>query len=223
MAKPRYVGVAPKRYKQKRARLWLFDFRGIQGRKPSKDMLRKMRQPYQSYRGNKPIFTSPEQLQLEIDQYFESCYGPLIDWKKNEVVYDKDGNTVRVQVKPFTVNGLAYWLGIPTETLDQITWGFQDDWNTTDEEKLYSAILKRAKQRIALYSEERLYDREGVVGAKFVLDHHFRAITNKEAAEIAAMNKNLEYKKQELEMKKQMLDLDDGDNSLNITIVRKDD
>ena len=145
MAKPRYVGTAPKRYKQKRARLWLFDFRGIQGRKPSKDMLRRMKQPYRSYRGNKP------------------------------------------------------------------------------EDKLYSAILKRAKQRIALYSEERLYDREGVVGAKFVLDHHFKALTNKEAAEIEAMNKNLEYKAQELEMKKQMLDLDDEDNSLNITIVRKEE
>ena len=27
MAKPKYVGKAPKRFKQKRARLWLFDFR----------------------------------------------------------------------------------------------------------------------------------------------------------------------------------------------------
>lgn len=221
--KPKYVKKVPKRFKRKRARLWLFDFRGIPTCPPSKSQLKLLKKVNRSYRGMKPIFSSPEQLQVEIDQYFESCYGPLIDWKKNELVYDKNGEVVQVQVEPFTVNGLAYWLGVPTETLDQITWGFQDDWDTTDEEKLYSAILKRAKQKIAMYSEKRLYDREGVVGAKFVLDHHFRAITNKEAAEIAAMNKNLEYKAQELEMKKQMLDLGDEDNSLNITIVRKDD
>lgn len=224
MAKPKYVKKVPKRFKQKRSRLWLFDFRGIQSSPPNKHQLQLLRQVNRSYRGKKPSFPSPQQLQAEIDQYFESCYGPLIDWKKNELVYDKNGDIVKVQVEPFTVAGLAYYIGIPTEVLDRITWGWFDDLDdTTDDDELCSAILKRAKQKINLYAEKRLYDRDGVVGAKFVLDHHFRMIGQKEAAEIAAMNKQLEYKMQELELKKQMLDVDDEDNSLQITIVRKED
>lgn len=223
MAKPKYVGKPPKRWKQKRERLWLFDFRGIKGKKPNKYQLQKLRSAMRTYRGNKPTFTSPEQLQIEINQYFESCYGPLIDWKKNQLVYDKNGDVVKVQVEPFTVAGLAYHLGMPTETLDQITWGYRDDWEQTDEDKIYSAILKQAKQKIALYSEKRLYDRDGFNGAKFVLDHHFHAIGQREAAEIAAIQKNLEYRKQELDMRKQMMDVDGEDNTLNITIVRKED
>ena len=129
-----------------------------------------------------------------------------------------------MQVEPFTVSGLAYYIGVPTEVLDKITWGWYDNLDdTTEEDELYSAILKRAKQRINLYAEKRLYDRDGVVGAKFVLDHHFKMIGQREAAEIEALRKQSEYKMQELELKKQMLDVDDEDNSLQITIVRKDD
>lgn len=224
MAKPRYIKKVPKRFKRHHGRVWLFDFRGIQASPPNESQLQLLRQVHRSYRGTKPTFSSPEQLQSEIDQYFESCYGPLIDWKKNEIVYDKNGEPIRVQVEPFTVNGLAYYIGIPTELLDRITWGWFDDLDdTTDDDMLCSSILKRAKQRIAMYSEKRLYDREGVVGAKFVLDHHFQMLGQKEAAEITAMNKTLEYKMQELEMKKQMLDVGDEDNGLQITIVRKDD
>ena len=138
-------------------------------------------------------------------------------------MYDKNGEVVRVQVEPFTVAGLAYHLGMPTDMLDRITWGFFDDLDATEEDKLCSAILKRAKQKIALYSEKRLYDREGVIGAKFVLDHHFHVLGQKEAADIRAIEKNIEYTMQELEMKKQMMDVGDEDNNIQITIVRKED
>lgn len=224
MAKPKYIRKPPKRFKKQRARVWLFDFRGIQTTPPSKSQIQLLKRAHRSYRGKKPSFSSPQQLQAEVDQYFESCYGPLIDWKKNELVYDKNGEVVKVQVEPFTVAGLAYYIGVPTEVLDKITWGWFDSLeDTTDEDELCSAILKRAKQRINLYAEKRLYDRDGVVGAKFVLDHHFKMIGQKESAEIEALRKQTEYKMQELELKKQMLDIGDEDNSLQITIVRKDD
>ena len=223
MAKPRYIKKVPKRFKNVRPRVWNFDLRGIQTSPPNKTQLKLLNSVNRSYRGKKPLFSSPEQLQSEIDQYFESCYGPLIDWKKHKIVYDNNGEVVKVQVEPFTVAGLAYYIGVPTETLDKITWGWYDDLDEDDDYKLYSAILKRAKQKINLYAEKRLYDRDGVVGAKFVLDHHFRMITRKEQAEIMAIQKNLEYKEQELEIKRQMLDAGDEDNNLNITIVRKED
>jgi len=225
MAKAKKLKRPPKRWKQKRARLWIFDFRGIQNHAPNKSQQQKLKRTYRSYRGEKPLFTSPEQLQSEIDQYFESCFGPLIDWKKHEVVRDKDGEVVKTQVKPFTVAGLAYWIGVPTETLNRIDWGFYDDLDEkTEEDRLYSAILRRAKQKIELYAEQRLYDRDGVNGARFVLDHHFRATTQREQAEINALIKNTRYKQEELELKKKMLDVgSDEDGSLQVTIVRKED
>lgn len=223
MAKPRYIKKVPKRFKNVKSRVWNFDLRGIQTSPPNKTQLKLLNSVNRSYRGKKPLFSSPEQLQSEIDQYFESCYGPLIDWKKHQLVYDNNGEVVKVQVEPFTVSGLAYYIGVPTETLDRITWGWYDDLDEDDDYKLYSAILKRAKQKINLYAEKRLYDREGVIGAKFVLDHHFRMITRKEQAEIMAIQKNLEYKEQELEIKKQMLDIENEDSDINIIISRKED
>lgn len=224
MARPKYKAKPPKRFMRKRERLWLFDFRGIQRTPPSKSQLQALKRANRSYRGQKPIFSSPQQLQHEIDQYFESCYGPLIDYKQHKLVRDDNGDVIRVQVEPFTVAGLAYYLGMPTELLDRLTWGWYDNLDdTTEDDELYSSILKRAKQRIAMYSEKRLYDRDGFNGAKFVLDHHFHVLGQKEAAEIEAMTKNLEYRAQELEMKKQLMDLGDEDGNLNITIIRKEE
>lgn len=225
MARPHRLQKIPKRYKQKRARLWLFDFRGIQTTKPNKTQLQLLRKINRSYRGEKPTFTSPQQLQDEIDQYFESCYGPLIDHKKHQLVRDEHGQVVKVQVRPFTVAGLAYYIGIPTEQLDRVSWGYFDSLDdSTEDDMLCSAILKRAKQRIAMYSEQRLFDREGVKGAQFVLDHHFHMLSKRDEAEIEALNKQMEYKMEELEMKKRALDLDGEDNEpLQITIVRKDE
>lgn len=224
MAKPKMIKQPPKRYKKSRDRVWIFDFRSIQNHAPNKTQQKLLQRHYRSYRGEKPTFTSPEQLQVEIDQYFESCYGPKFNWKTGDWVKDGDGNIVKFQVEPFTVNGLAYWIGISTEALDKFGWGCFDDLAETDEDKLYSVILQRAKQKIALYAEKRLYDRDGVNGAKFVLDHHFRMVTQRDAAEIEAQRKTLQYKMQELELKQRALDIGtDEDGPLTIKIVRKED
>lgn len=223
MAQAKHIPKKTVRSKRISERRWLFDFRGIRNCPPTEKQKKQLNRLKAVYAGEKPYFASPQQLQIEVDQYFESCYGPLIDRKKGQPVYDNEGNIIKVQVEPFTVSGLAYWIGVPTTMLDRITDGLLDDLSETDEDKLCSTILKRAKQKIAVYAEKRLYDREGVNGARFVLDTHFRMVTRKEQAEIAAMEKTMEYKRQELELKKQMLDVDDEDNSLSITIVRKED
>lgn len=223
MAEAKKIVKPVKRCKQKRARLWLLDLRGIRNHPPNEKEKKKLKQNYRSYSGQKPVFASPEQLEKEVEQYFESCYGPLIDWKKHELVKDKDGNEVRVQTEPFTVAGLAYYLGIPTESLKRYAKGWNDKFEDEDE-MLCSGILDRAKQVIETYAEKRLYDRDGVNGARFVLDHHFRMITRREEAEIEAIEKNNQYKQEELELKKQMLDIgSDDDGQLQITIVRKED
>lgn len=222
MAKARKIEKPIKRWKQKRARLWLLDLRGIRNHPPTKKEKIKLKQNYRSYSGQKPVFASPEQLEKEVEQYFESCYGPLIDWKKHEIVLDKDGNEVRVQTEPYTVSGLACFLGIPTSSFNRYIDGWNDSLEDEDE-ILCSAILGKAKQIIEGYVEKRLYDRDGVNGAKFVLDHHFKMVTQREKAEIEAIEKNNQYKQEELELKKQMLDIgSDEDGQLQITIVRKE-
>lgn len=226
MTKPKYVKKMPKRTKQVRPRRWTIDFRSIKGSPPNKRQLKNLKKFYRSYRGNKPTFSyhSPEQMQAEVDQYFESCYGPLIDKKTGKPVYNVRGEIIKTQVEPFTVAGLAYYIGMPTMLLNRITWGYYDDLDeTTENDLLFSSILKRAKQKIAMYSEKRLFDKDGFNGAKFVLDHHFHSIGQRESAEIMAIQKNLEYKEQELEIKKQMLDIENEDSDINIIISRKED
>lgn len=218
--KPKIVRVKKARY-----RVWLFDLRGIRNHPPITDddfdVLRGKK--FRNYSGEKPIFSSPEALEKDVEMYFESCFTPLIDKKKGEVVRDHDGQIIRVQTKPFTVSGLARYIGVPTSSFHRLTVGLADDWSETDEDKLYCAILQQAKQTIEEYSETRLYDKDGFNGAKFVLDHHFRMITRREEAEIRERERLVEIREQELEMKKQALQLgEEDDNNLKITIVRKE-
>ncbi len=211
------------RIKQKSSRLWIFDFRGIRNHPPTKFELdniigrRVVERP-----GEKPAFSSPEVLQSEIDAYFMSCYAPVID-KNGRIVRDDNGEIVKVQKRPFTVSGLAYHIGVSTMTLNRYCDGRMDDLGEDDEDMLYSVILKRAKQRIELFAEESLYNRDSQPGARFVLDTHFKRVTQKERAEIFEKRSNVKLKRKELELKQAMSDIDNGDdNNLTINIVRKE-
>ena len=60
--------------------------------------------------------------------------------------------------KPYTMTGLAYSLNIDAKTLTN--YGQKDD---------YFPAIHRARQRCIAYAENRLYDKDGVQGAKFSL------------------------------------------------------
>lgn len=212
------------RFKHVRYRVWFFDFRGIRNHPPvtSEEFDVIYGEKIVNYKGEKPTFTSPEALSKDIKAYFDSCFVPVIT-KNKELLRDDQGEIIKIQKKPFTVAGLAKYIGLPTSAFNRLSAGLSDDWGETNEEKLYSAVLQRAKQEIEEYAETRLYDRDGVNGAKFVLDHHFRMVTRRDEAEIKEKERLLEIREQELEMKKQSMDLGDGDdNEIKITIVRKE-
>ncbi len=74
-------------------------------------------------------FSSPEELQAKIDEYFHS--------------FDEGGIN---RDKPITITGLALWLGTYRDVLC--------DYQEKDE---FSNTIKTAKLRVEQYAEERLY------------------------------------------------------------------
>lgn len=175
-------------------------------------------------KGQKRRFMSPQHLQSMINEYFESCNGPLLD-RYGNLVYDKDGRLVKTQVEPWTVSGLALYLGVSTNTLKKYRQGMIDELLTemkadTDDYMTFSSVVLRARQKIEGYAEKRLYDKDGQYGARFVLDNAFGWLSKKEQAEIDKMVQESILKAKEFELKKDLLDSGEDDSSLTINIVR---
>ena len=176
-------------------------------------------------KGQKRRFMSPQHLQCMVDEYFESCNGPLLD-RYGNLVYDKDGRLVKTQVEPWTVSGLALYLGVATSTLKKYREGridsLLDEMKVdTDDYMTFSSVVLKARQKIEGYAEKRLYDKDGQYGARFVLDNAFGWLSNKEQAEIDKMTQEGILKAKEFELKKNLLDSGEDDSSLTINIVRK--
>lgn len=109
-------------------------------------------------------YKTVEALQAAIDQYFADCRGrPLLD-DCGEPVLNKYGAPVILDAHPPTVTGLAYALGFSSRKALLDYQGRKQFCNT----------ITRAKLYIESYTEERLFDRDGVNGAKFSLEHNFR-------------------------------------------------
>lgn len=108
-------------------------------------------------------YKTVEELQAAIDKYFDDCRGrPLVD-DDGEVVFDKHGDPVILGAKPPTVTGLALALGFTgrKQLLD-----YQG-------RKAFCNTITRAKAMCEEYAEGRLFDRDGVNGAKFSLSCNF--------------------------------------------------
>jgi hypothetical protein len=113
--------------------------------------------------GRPPFYTSATKMQEAIDAYFVSCKGePFLD-DNGEAVIDKYGKHVIVGAKPPTVTGLALALGF-TSRLALLNYQGRSEFVNT---------VTRAKAVIEAYAEARLFDRDGVQGAKFSLSNNF--------------------------------------------------
>jgi hypothetical protein len=117
------------------------------------------------------------------------------------------------------------YLGIDTTTLKKYRLGLADDLLDemqvdTDDIMTFSSVVLKARQKIESYAEKRLYDRDGQVGARFVLDNAFGWVSRKEQSEIDKMTTESILKAQEFELKRDLLDAGDDDSSLTINIVR---
>lgn len=192
--------------------------------------LRGIRNPHNPMRGRlnpskgqKRQFLSPEHLQCMVDEYFESCNGPVIS-KDGQLVRDDQGNLVKTQVRPYALSGLALYLGVSTETLRRYRHGKLDTIldelrAETDDVLTFSKVVSRAKQRIEAYAETRLYDHDGQRGAQFVLDCCYGWVGAKEQSDIEASKAMTQLKQEEFKLKRNLFDGND-DEDITINIVR---
>lgn len=115
--------------------------------------------------GRPPKYKSVDEIEDLIDKFFDDCEGtPLINHETGEPYFNKYGEPVIIGKHPPTVTGLALALGFNSR---QSLLNYQDKPEFMD-------TITRAKSRIEQYNEERLYDRDGVNGAKFQLKNNFK-------------------------------------------------
>lgn len=112
--------------------------------------------------GRPPKFGSPEELQAKIDQYFDLCKGKLATDSFGNPIVDKHFKPVILGARPPTVCGLAHHLGISRRSLLNYK-----------SRPTFEYIVGRARLRIEMYTNERLFDREGYSGARFVIATSF--------------------------------------------------
>lgn len=170
-------------------------------------------------------WNSPQQLQGLIDEYFASCFGPMFNYKTGEPYMNPDGTLRIMQIKPYTLSGLAIYIHIDRSAITNYSKQQIDDLGMpTDEDYCgpqYSEILIEARKRIEAYAEERLYDRDGYNGGKFVLNASFGWQDQLEKATIENMRAQNMFRAQELQLKKEALMGDnDGNEPVTIQIVR---
>ena len=132
--------------------------------------------------GRPPIYETKEELQKLIDDYFEECNGnPFFDDDGKPWRTDKGYIIYRVPPKPPTVTGLALALGLASRQA-LLNYQNREEFNDT---------VTRAKLRIEEYAEQRLFDRDGVNGAKFSLINNFKGWRDKpkDETELEALSK----------------------------------
>ena len=193
------------------------DLRGI------RDPHNPMRGRINPSQGGQRKYLSPEHLQSLVNEYYESCMGPM--FYKGNLVRDDEGRLVKTQVKPFTLSGLALYLGLTTETLRKYRNGRLDSLldemkAETDDWLTFSKVILRAKQTIEAYAEGRLYDKDGQRGAQFVLDCCYGWVSHKEQSDIDKAKKDTKLRQDEFDLKKRLIDEGEEDDSFTINIVR---
>lgn len=114
--------------------------------------------------GRPPRFSTREELQAKIDAYFAGCEGKALTDAAGNVCRDKYGCPIIIDAHPPTVTGLALALGF---TSRQALLNYQAKKDFVD-------TITRAKSRVEEYAEARLFDRDGVQGAKFNLMNNFK-------------------------------------------------
>jgi hypothetical protein len=123
-----------------------------------------------------------EELEKQIEEYFDSCFIPQTRTVKiksgdetehvEEYVLDKDGNTKYIQVQPFTITGLAIALDTTRETLL--------DYETKPENAEFSDTIKKAKQIVQNYAESFLFNGKNATGAIFNLKNNYGWVDRRE-------------------------------------------
>ena len=128
-----------------------------------------------------PKYSDPEEVQKLIDDYFKECAGRILTNDAGEPVFDKYGHPVIVDSRPPTITGLALALGF---TNRQSLLNYQA-------RPAFRDVITRAKSRVEMYTEERLFDKDGSNGAKFSLQFNFKGWREEKTDEDKAPKVNI--------------------------------
>ena len=111
---------------------------------------------------------TPCELAKLADAYFEDCRGLLKTGEDGVALLSSKGEVMwKTPPRPCTLAGLALALGFDSRAA----------MTRCSEDKAYAGVIARAVTRVEEYAETRLYDREGLTGAKFVLSSAFAGWT----------------------------------------------
>jgi len=109
-------------------------------------------------------YKTADEMQIAIDGYFVKSQGEVLKDTDGSVVFDKYGQPVMINQFPPTITGLALHLGF-TSRLGLLNYEGKEEFVNT---------ISIAKARVEAYTEARLFDRDGVNGAKFSLTNNFK-------------------------------------------------
>ena len=124
------------------------------------------------------MYTDAAELQAACDAYFDSCRGHYRRDGAGAYVLDKWGQPIIDGARPLTITGL------------QMALGFKSRQSLMDYggRPAFAHIIQQARLRVENYAEERLYDKEGCMGAKWALTVCFgwgrEAITEEKPAQV---------------------------------------
>ncbi len=112
--------------------------------------------------GRPKLYNTAEEMQEKIDAYFLSCFRPLFDKNGNPVINPLTQKFYLEQYKPFTMSGLANALDMSRQSL----------LNYSKDEDFFDTI-ERARRKVEVYTEEKLFQKETCNGSKFSLSNNF--------------------------------------------------
>ncbi len=113
---------------------------------------------------NMQKYKNPADMQEKIDEYFDSCEGKILTDENGKVMLDKYDRPIIVGAHPPTVTGLAYAIGFSSR---QTLLNYRA-------RSAFRDVIDKAKMRVEMYTEERLFDKDGANGARFSLQFNFK-------------------------------------------------
>lgn len=110
--------------------------------------------------GRPKKYHNADEMQIIIDQYFASCL--KIKYENGKAIKDSIGNYVYEYCRPLTMSGLANALDMSRQSL--INYKNDDEFFDT---------IERARRKVEMFTEEKLFEKETCNGSKFSLSNNF--------------------------------------------------
>jgi len=114
---------------------------------------KKQKKAHHDKGGRPPAFTTPDLLEEKCNEYFEHCNTATRE------IYNEKVGVITINVpEPYLILGLCLHIGITRETLNQYS-----------KKAGFSDVVTRVKARCELDTTKRLFDKNQVNGARFLL------------------------------------------------------